>query len=229
MTSVRRVGVALSALVVVACAAPQESPRYLDRNDYGPRPADHERLFRGWLFSSLKDPMSAVVLHTAGPAEFQASGAAGNSLFGWGTCYTVNAKNSYGAYVGNRWYLAVVRNDAIVHVYSPGSTSRGRDYTPAETEAFCSSRPKMADAAPAAATRSAVFTKEVLSGISPGMSLAQVVALLGPPTSTTEMAFGQQLLQWLRTEGARGHHIALVFTAGAAPALHRVQHTFFQP
>lgn len=52
-----------------------------------------------------------------GPAPFtKKASLLGPSSYGWGVCYTVNAKNSFGGYVGARPVMFVFRDGAIVDV-----------------------------------------------------------------------------------------------------------------
>ncbi len=48
--------------------------------------------------------------------------------------FTLAAKNAYGGYTGNRWYLAVLHNDRVIHVFADD----GR-YHDKEVERFCPS------------------------------------------------------------------------------------------
>ncbi len=57
---------------------------------------------------SLKDPYSAVKKVSRGPRRSKISPDVYTTYKGWAVCYSVNAKNSYGAYVGTRPYLFVL-------------------------------------------------------------------------------------------------------------------------
>jgi hypothetical protein len=89
-------------------------------------PADYKAQVSAYLERSLKDPYSAVVKEVRGPrATIRRLG--GGLLFG-GTktpvhtvCYQVNAKNSYGAFVGLKTAMFTFRGGRII----------GEDWSPA--------------------------------------------------------------------------------------------------
>lgn len=59
------------------------------------------------LDAQLKDPYSAVRKVTRGP-RLDTFKIGPHPRWGWGVCYSVNAKNSYGAYTGEQLHLLVV-------------------------------------------------------------------------------------------------------------------------
>ena len=77
-------------------------------------PTRHNELIPKIIKFSLKDPYSAQIELYSGPkfTSFRPGFFADYS--GYGVCYTVNAKNSYGAYVGTRMYLFIMDGDKIV-------------------------------------------------------------------------------------------------------------------
>lgn len=107
--------------------------------DVGPPPINHGELFARYLAGTLKDPYSAQVSHIAGPAPWVKGGSWGStaSAYGWGACYAVNAKNSFGGYTGARLYVAVVRSGALVSVIGPSGSSN--IFEDAAISNFCNS------------------------------------------------------------------------------------------
>jgi hypothetical protein len=102
--------IALLALALAGCATPPPP-------DTGPPPANHEALFAAWLGASLKDPGSAIVNRVAGPARYVKPGSLLTiPVTGWASCYTVNARNSFGGYAGARLYVPIYINGSLWHV-----------------------------------------------------------------------------------------------------------------
>jgi hypothetical protein len=101
---------ALIALSGCAATTPPE-----DANVLGERPPfeyDPEPGIRRAMEGVLKDPFTAQYRRVGGPVPGQAQQAllAGGAIEkGWGYCYMVNAKNSFGAYTGFQPYYFVVR------------------------------------------------------------------------------------------------------------------------
>jgi hypothetical protein len=63
---------------------------------------------------SLKDPDSAKFAWPNGFTDGWYRIPFGKKVTGWITCGTVNAKNSYGGYVGSSAVIAGIRNGAVV-------------------------------------------------------------------------------------------------------------------
>lgn len=137
------------ALVAAACASPAIAASSADP---GPYPQAYESAVKAYLDNSLKDPMSAIVTPARAPR-----------LGGWKldpwlmarpkpaylVCYRVNAKNSYGGYVGVRTMLfAFVGGKIVAEAESPYvSTTVGRELVDLSVEKECE---LAADAPPAA-------------------------------------------------------------------------------
>lgn len=92
---------------------------------------------------SLKDPYSAVKRQTSDP--FRGNFAVGWSRRdSWAVCYSVNAKNSYGAYTGERYYLFLLTSAGGVYRVLPSGTKLSRTASAFEeltAENECASRP----------------------------------------------------------------------------------------
>lgn len=76
-------------------------------------PTNYRQIIQDALPSVLKDPMSAQVQELRGPrwGHFRAIGA--KSVDAWMVCYSINAKNSYGAYAGATTYMFMVAFGAV--------------------------------------------------------------------------------------------------------------------
>jgi hypothetical protein len=103
------------SLIMVGCADMAQIKREEGKTqkDYT-IPTRHNELIPMIIKSSLKDPYSAKIELYSGPkfTSFRPGFFADYS--GYGVCYTVNAKNSYGAYAGSRMYLFIMDGDKIV-------------------------------------------------------------------------------------------------------------------
>lgn len=66
--------------------------------DYGPPPEQHHQLFVAAISAALKDPYSAH--YQVAPPSHGWRRLSGGIEYGWYVCGLVNAKNSYGGYVG---------------------------------------------------------------------------------------------------------------------------------
>jgi len=85
--------------------------------DYGPRPADYQKLIQDYLSPKLSDPAGAIVEFKAGPRElFQQETALRPLQYGWGVCVWINEKNSRGAYEGPYPMVFFIRDSKIVAV-----------------------------------------------------------------------------------------------------------------
>jgi hypothetical protein len=107
-------GVALLALAVTGCAAPQNYA--VDQLRGPPIPLTQaEPVVRSYLARTLKDSDSVKNFAIEGPIEISWGRGlvyGGGRDQGWLFCVEYNAKNSYGAYVGLQRYPFVMRRDA---------------------------------------------------------------------------------------------------------------------
>jgi hypothetical protein len=107
----------LSTLGLVGCAANKLTPEQAAAADYGTYPADYQQQIRNYFELRLKDPGSAqyrfyepekIVMHKAPIA------GGGVDFFGYGVNVDVNAKNSFGAYVGFQRYTFSFRDGKML-------------------------------------------------------------------------------------------------------------------
>lgn len=119
--------VLLGTVFVSACASgPPVGPtgEPLSSSDFGSPPDSAEAVVRAFLRSKLKDPSSAQVEVLAGPRQLTVKGSVfGPSAYGWGICYELNAKNSFGAYTGYRKQALIWRDGRVVREF--GTTTEG--------------------------------------------------------------------------------------------------------
>ena len=92
--------------------------------DYGSFPKDFQAQIKSYMNTVLKDPDSAKYSNLTKPFKsytiykqniYQAA-THDNVYYGYSVCFSLNAKNSYGAYTGNSQYVAFFHNKKIVEV-----------------------------------------------------------------------------------------------------------------
>ena len=104
-------------LFMTGCATMQPiSQSVIDNADYGEYPTQYEEIVKGYFAHILKDPYSAVYRfdkpYKAYLREAPVSGGAPR-VFGYIVEVGVNAKNSFGGYVGEKYYRLFIRNGQI--------------------------------------------------------------------------------------------------------------------
>jgi hypothetical protein len=91
----------LAALLLLAgCAGVQPPPPTVATADIGPAPTGYEAPVRAYFAPQLKDPYSAVY-------QFEAPVQAFGQHAIWAVCGTINAKNSFGEYVGAKPFIVL--------------------------------------------------------------------------------------------------------------------------
>lgn len=127
--SVSRVILLVAAVLALAACAPGPNKDAVRSADIGPYPNDYERIIKRAIGEGLKDPYSAMYTFDRGPLRGGLRDMYGRvsdyDFFGWIVCGTVNARNSYGGYVGASQYVAVIRSGRVIyhHLVSPSSTA----------------------------------------------------------------------------------------------------------
>lgn len=118
----------LVVLVVAAlggCAtAVHPTMEQLSSADYGECPAHYMDAIHAYFDSTLKDPASVQYRDITVPEKGYiqsrtALESTGQVTYGWLVNATINAKNSYGGYVGFRTYEFLFRGEQIVDTLPP--------------------------------------------------------------------------------------------------------------
>ncbi|WP_413496361.1 hypothetical protein [Morganella psychrotolerans] len=111
----KNIFIILVALFISGCVA---KPTMIEEQhaDYGDKPSKelYEAKVKAYQESRLKDPMSAVYSFSEprkGWCIFN-----GKVNFGWIVDYTLNAKNSYGGYVGTKPEFTILQNNTAWHM-----------------------------------------------------------------------------------------------------------------
>lgn len=107
----------MSVLTPVTTFAAEDKPISetvdLTNAEHGQFPENYEVLIKEWASTNLKDPDSAKYTRISKPRkEYMVVEL--KPFFGYSTCATINAKNSYGGYIGNRNFWFMIRDGKIV-------------------------------------------------------------------------------------------------------------------
>ena len=85
-------------------------------SDWGPPPPSwHREVEEKWVIKILKDPNSAIFKHGTIEKDVITAGG-GSAQLAWVSSLYVNAKNSYGGYVGDTLYQFAWKNEHLVAV-----------------------------------------------------------------------------------------------------------------
>lgn len=94
--------------------------------DFGIYPKNYQDIVKAYFAQRLKDPESARYTNFRAPAkDVQSDVSTMQITYGYSTCVDINAKNSYGGYVGARQYWLFIRNGQIIDVHDPDVFSIG--------------------------------------------------------------------------------------------------------
>ena len=113
--------VVFMVLMIAGCAVPFRggpSKVELEAADCGPKPIEYEKAIMKWINDNLKDPFSAKTEEISLPEKswWGTTGAllqSRNINYGWMVSAKINAKNSWGAYVGWKKYYFYFRGEEI--------------------------------------------------------------------------------------------------------------------
>ena len=107
-------GIATAAALTGGCKTPPNQAE-MQAYDYGPRPENHEKLIRDYLWPKLLDPGNAIVEFKEGPKHLYQQDTALRSLqYGWGVCVWITDKNTRGAYDDPYPMVFFIRDGKIV-------------------------------------------------------------------------------------------------------------------
>jgi hypothetical protein len=115
-----RLSVISAALVVLAACVPLPTQEEVAGWDFGPHPADYERVVKDFYQRNLKDPDSAKYQNISFPTRYWLANRLGERKFGYLVCVALNAKNSYGAYTGYATDALFIRYGQVVDYIEKG-------------------------------------------------------------------------------------------------------------
>lgn len=110
--------IALSAALLLIGDAPVQEP---------PASSTWLPAIEAHLQSVLKDPYSAVKRQTSPVyrVSFKVPAGKGLTKSPWAVCFLINAKNSFGGYVGEQPYLFLLEDNGALNAVLPSNPSRG--------------------------------------------------------------------------------------------------------
>ena len=121
----RRISLAALILAVAMAACSSVSPvtpeEFLSA-DFGSYPDNYQDIVKGYFESRLKDPYTAhyrISHPTKGYVRRAPIAGGGVDLYGYVVFVWVNAKNSFGGYVGEKRYTLLVRNGRVWQEIKP--------------------------------------------------------------------------------------------------------------
>lgn len=94
---------------------------YDSKDGFGPYPENYQEIVKAYVSQQLKDPESARFTDFKPLAKDLKLVDIKNrvAILGYSTCVNVNAKNSYGGYVGEKRYWLLIRDGKIIDSLSP--------------------------------------------------------------------------------------------------------------
>jgi hypothetical protein len=89
--------------------------------EYGEYPSKYEEIVKAWFAASLKDPESARYRRISIPRQEHAitNQFRREVVYGYSVCAAVNAKNSFGGYVGFQTTWILIRDGKVVRSQNP--------------------------------------------------------------------------------------------------------------
>jgi hypothetical protein len=124
-------GFALSGCVIGTHYTPATAQQ-LATTGYGALlTTDYRKAIPAFFFDQLKDPLSAQYIYdSSGPKKWWTQDYIGGALHvGYAVTFEMNAKNSYGGYLGFRKWLVLFRDNQIAAVTYDGNPWSAEFYT----------------------------------------------------------------------------------------------------
>lgn len=129
--------------LMIACVIAVSGCASVDASklNYGQPPSDYKASVQQYLNVILKDPYSAHVAYVTKnpPKQYVAAGmftGVSQTLAGYGVCFWVNSKNSYGGYTGDKLFGVLIKDDVVVWKTNYGASV---DMASSMTNAYCNS------------------------------------------------------------------------------------------
>ncbi|UDM17928.1 hypothetical protein [Vogesella sp. XCS3] len=109
------------AVIALQSGCAQVHYRYPEQTaSYGQSPSNIEQQIKDRMQGFLKDPYSAQYRILSAPKKAYYNAADGGIQWtGYAVKFSVNAKNSYGAYVGEKLYVAIFNDGALGNIQDP--------------------------------------------------------------------------------------------------------------
>lgn len=111
--------VTLVLVILVGCAS-LPTPQEVAVADYGSYPSNYEKIVKKFYDNTLKDPDSAKYRNITTPKKYWLGDRISGAKFGYLVCVTLNAINSFGAYIGYHADALLIRNGAVIQYVKDG-------------------------------------------------------------------------------------------------------------
>ena len=118
-TIMKKAPFTLVVLFLVSCAS-LPTPEQAATANYGSYPNNYEDIVKDYFASTLKDPDSVKYQFISTPKQFWLGNRFEGAIFGYLVCATLNAKNSYGGYVGYETDGLLIRNGSVIKYIKNG-------------------------------------------------------------------------------------------------------------
>lgn len=120
----------LLALSLAGCATPPTQEEAMAA-DYGAYPDNYEGVIKNYMQTILKDPESAQYHFLNTPSKGWST--LGGKKYGYRVCVSINAKNSFGGYIGNLTNYFMIKDGQVID----SDISSGGDYGSLMADAKC--------------------------------------------------------------------------------------------
>ena len=104
---------------LVGCAG-LPTPEEIASADHGSYPNNYEDIVKSYFARILKDPYSVRYESISTPQRYWLANRLEGATYGYLVCVTLNAKNSYGAYIGYETDALIIRNGVVVKYIAKG-------------------------------------------------------------------------------------------------------------
>jgi hypothetical protein len=114
-----KISLIFSSLLLSACVG-LPSTEQIAAADYGQYPQDYEVIVKKYYSLILKDPDSVKYQNFSTPKKSWVGSKFSGARYGYLVCTTLNAKNSYGAYVGYKQDALLIKNGDVIEYIPRG-------------------------------------------------------------------------------------------------------------
>jgi hypothetical protein len=110
----KRIATLILASAILAGCASNPTKEQISSADFGSYPSDYAAIVKSQIGYRLKDPSSAIFNIPNQTPKKRWMREFDKVSYGYTVCFDVNAKNSYGGYVGSQRHYAFISNGTIV-------------------------------------------------------------------------------------------------------------------
>lgn len=111
--------IAIASTFIAACVTAPTAEQ-IAQADHGSYPENYEAIIRNYYNKVLKDPESVKYQGITSPQKYWFGSRFRAPTYGFLVCATLNAKNSYGGYVGYKTDGFMIKNGSVIQVFQEG-------------------------------------------------------------------------------------------------------------